>query len=186
MLVIWVIGLPVVGFLIIKNYKNSLDSDDVIFKFRILYQGYKKEAYYWEFVNTFRKVVIVMINVFLAIYPPVYKTFVATLILTAVLRYQESVKPYKIKIMNDVEFRESTSSIITLFGGIIFIVEDLAIFPKVLLCIGLLVSNLWFYTLWLHVFFKNSKYTALRGLALFLGKLSCLSKEYWDEEKARN
>lgn len=86
MIAIWVIGLPFVGFMIVRHYRKKLDDKGVVFKFRMLYQGYRHESYYWEFVNIFRKVAMVFINIFLAIYPPIYKTFVATLTLAIILR----------------------------------------------------------------------------------------------------
>ena len=182
MVIFWVIGLPVLGFIIVKHYKNRLDEEFVIFRYRILFQGYKREAYYWEFVNVFRKVSIVMINTFLGIYPPIYKTFVATLTLAIILRQQEQIQPYLIKIMNEVEFRESTASIVTLFGGMFFILQNLPGVIKILLVIVIFATNLWFYSLWLHMFFKRSRFSSMRLLALFFGKISCLGNEYWVEE----
>lgn len=182
MILFWVFGLPFAGFMIIRHYRNRLDEDTVMFRYRILFQGYKREAYYWEFVNVFRKVSMVMINTFLGIYPPIYKTFVATLTLAIILRQQEQIQPYKIKIMNEVEFRESTASIVTLFGGMFFILEDLPGIIKVILVIVIFVCNIWFYSLWLHLFFKRSRFSSLRLFAIFLGKVSCLGKDYWIEE----
>ena len=86
MMVLWVLGLPFLGFMIIRHYRKKLDDKGVICKYRILYQGYRHEAWYWEFVNIFRKVSVVAINTFLSIYPPIYKTFVATLTLAIILR----------------------------------------------------------------------------------------------------
>ena len=123
-----------------------------------------------------------MINTFLGIYPPIYKTFVATLTLAIILRQQEQIQPYKIKIMNEVEFRESTASIVTLFGGMFFILEDLPGVIKVLLVIVIFATNLWFYSLWIHMFFKRSRFSSMRLIALFFGKISCLGNEYWVEE----
>lgn len=86
MIIVWVIGLPFVGFMVVWHYRKKLDDKGVVFKYRMLYQGYWHESYYWEFVNIFRKVAMVFINIFLAIYPPIYKTFVATLTLAIILR----------------------------------------------------------------------------------------------------
>ena len=124
-----------------------------------------------------------MINTFLGIYPPIYKTFVATLTLAIILRQQEQIQPYKIKIMNEVEFRESTTSIITLFGGMFFILESLPTAINVILVMVILICNIWFYSLWIHLFFKRSRFAFLRLIALFFGKISCLGKEYWQEEQ---
>lgn len=183
MIFFWVFGLPLVGFILVRKNRKRLDDETVMFRYRILYQGYKKEAYYWEFVNVFRKVSVVMINIFLGIYPPIYKTFVATLTLAIILRQQEQIQPYKIKIMNECEFRESTTSIVTLFGGMFFILESLPIVIVVILVLVIFFCNIWFFSLWLHLFFKNSRFTTLRILALFFGKISCLGKAYWNEEQ---
>lgn len=172
MILLWVIGLPVAGFIIVRFYREKLDDPIVLSRYRIIFQGYRKEAYYWEFVNIFRKVSMVMINTFLGIYPPIYKTFVATLTLAIILRQQEQVQPYKIKIMNEVEFRESTTSIITLFGGMFFILESLPTAINVVLVLVILICNIWFYSLWIHLFFKRSRFAFLRLIALFFGKVS--------------
>lgn len=84
--------------------------------------------------------------------------------------------------MNEAEFRESTTSIITLFGGMFFILTDLPTAIKVILVIIIFIVNVWFFTLWLHVFFRDSRFAVLRFFALFLGKVSCLGKEYWKKE----
>lgn len=182
MIIFWVIGLPVAGFLIIRHYRDRLDEEWILRRYRILFQGYRADAYYWEFVNIFRKVSMVMINTFLGIYPPIYKTFVATLTLAIILRQQEQIQPYKIKVMNEIDFRESTTSIVTLFGGMFFILESLPTAISVLLVIVILVCNIWFYSLWIHLFFKRSRFSTMRLIALFFGKISCLGKEYWQEE----
>jgi hypothetical protein len=85
MMLLWVIGLPVLGFLMVHINKKKLDDPDVIYRYRVLYQGYRPEVYYWEFVNIFRKVAVVMINIFLSIHPPIYKTFIAVLVLALIL-----------------------------------------------------------------------------------------------------
>ncbi len=81
--------------------------------------------------------------------------------------------------MNEVEFRESTTSIITLFGGMFFILEDLPGIINIILVVVIFAANIWFFTLWLHMFFRDSKISALRFFALFLGKISLLGNDYW-------
>ena len=84
--------------------------------------------------------------------------------------------------MNEVEFRESTTSIITLFGGMFFILEDLPNAIRVILVIIIFITNIWFFTLWLHLFLRDNRFAVLRFLSLFLGKISFLDKEYWKKE----
>ena len=86
MLIIWVIGTPVSTFVLL--FKNRARLNDPVFfgKFRMLYQGLKTKCIYWEIVNTFRKISIVSINVFLSLYPDYIKAIYAMLILSIIFK----------------------------------------------------------------------------------------------------
>ena len=66
MLLFWVVGIPVLGFLVLYQNKHKLDNPAVLMRFRVLYQGLKHEVYYWEFVNVGRKTALIVINVFVS------------------------------------------------------------------------------------------------------------------------
>ena len=183
MILLWVIGLPALGLYIVWYYRERLDDPLVLSRYKILFQGYRKEVFYWEFTNILRKVSIIMINVFLSIYSPIYKAFAGTIALAIILSQQDYVQPYKVKIMNEVEFRESTTSIVTLFWGSFFILNNLPSTINIILIVLILICNIWFYSLWIHLLLKSSAFSFLRLISLFFGKISLLGKEYWDEEK---
>jgi len=63
MLAIWVIGMPLVAFLIMYRNRHSLEDMKIKKYFLVLYQGLKTDKFYWEFANTMRKVAIMMINI---------------------------------------------------------------------------------------------------------------------------
>ncbi len=63
-----------------------------------------------------------------------------------------------------------------------FILEDLPGLIKIILVIVIFITNIWFFTLWLHLFFRDSRFAVFRFLALFLGKISFLGKDYWKKE----
>jgi hypothetical protein len=63
-----------------------------------------------------------------------------------------------------------------------FILDDLPNLIRIVLVIVIFGVNGWFFTLWLHLFFRDSRFSALRFLALFLGKISFLGKDYWKKE----
>jgi len=86
MLVIWVIGMPLIAFLILFCNRKRLNDEHFFDKYRMLYQGLKSERYYWEIVNSFRKISIVSINVFLALYPDYIKAIYAILTLAMIFR----------------------------------------------------------------------------------------------------
>ena len=100
MFLFWVMGLPVVGFLLIYKHKEELDSADTLAKYRMLYQGLRKDAYYWEFVNVFRKIFLISLNVFLSGYEIGYKPLSALIVMVFALQFQERVSPYKNPVFN--------------------------------------------------------------------------------------
>lgn len=52
----------------------------------MLYQGFKHEYYYWEFVNIIRKVFLVSVNIFLQTYPSIFKALLSLLVLSLFLK----------------------------------------------------------------------------------------------------
>ena len=73
MLIVWVFGCPLVALYFLFRNRHQLNNTTIQKYFIVLYQGLKDDRFYWEFVNTFRKVLIVCINVFLSSYSLFYK-----------------------------------------------------------------------------------------------------------------
>ena len=76
-LIVWVIALPIYAFLILTRYRNQLEDINIKKYFLLLYQGLKPSAYYWEFVNTFRKFSILAVNALANTFSPNYKLFMS-------------------------------------------------------------------------------------------------------------
>lgn len=83
---IWIIGSPLIAFAYLYRKRNNLDDIEVYGKFRMLYQGLKTECFYWEFVNLLRKTVLVLINVFLNLYPNIFKALLSLLVLVIFMK----------------------------------------------------------------------------------------------------
>jgi len=73
MIIVWVIGCPLAAFIVLYKNRNRLYNEEFQKYFIVLYQGFDDRRYYWEIVNTLRKIVVVIINVFLANYNIFYK-----------------------------------------------------------------------------------------------------------------
>lgn len=114
----------------------------------MLYQGLKRKHFYWEVFNTFRKISIVSINVFLALYPDYIKAIYAMLILAVIFKLQEILQPYEIPIFNYIEQREQIASIVTFYAGLYFVKADVSEAFKYIIIIIVFCVNLWFFTLW--------------------------------------
>eukprot|EP00347_Sterkiella_histriomuscorum_P016874 403351514 len=72
-ILLWVIGIPIMGFLYLKRNQQRLDDSIFFEKYKIIYQGLKRKYFYWEFANILRKVFLISVNVFLNLYPNIFK-----------------------------------------------------------------------------------------------------------------
>ena len=80
-LVVWTVGLPVLGFIYLRRNKNNLMKPTYFGRYRMMYQGLKPDCYYWEFLNIIRKTFLVSINVFLNLYPNIFKALISLMAL---------------------------------------------------------------------------------------------------------
>ena len=120
-ILVWVISMPLIAlFLLFKNY-NKQENNKVKQYFLILYQGLKPNAYYWEFVNTLRKVLILMLFNIMYFFSQPIKILLCSLLLVASIRIQKYIKPYKVDANNMIELRAIIAGIWTITAGIIFI-----------------------------------------------------------------
>ena len=59
-------GIPTYGLgLIVKN-RSNLNQEDFKGKYGFMYNGYRPNSYYWEFIIMYRKIIVIFIQVFLA------------------------------------------------------------------------------------------------------------------------
>ena len=64
-LVLWVIGMPIIALITLIAYRKKLETVFIKKYLLLLYQGLRPNAFYWEFVNTFRKFIVLWCIVFL-------------------------------------------------------------------------------------------------------------------------
>jgi len=67
MLIIWSFGIPFSAFVLLYKNRNKLEEPEIQKYYLMIYQGLKINRFYWEFVNTTRKIMILAINVFLSL-----------------------------------------------------------------------------------------------------------------------
>ena len=107
----------------------------------MMYQGLRNKRFYWEVINTARKVLLLSISAFMATFSMYYKALSAVLVCISMQRIQKRLKPYKNPINNRLENLEIVTSAITFFSGIIFVSEeDQVAFINSIAFIGLLIE----------------------------------------------
>jgi len=135
-LVIWVAGMPLIALILMYRNVRKEDDNKVKQYFLILNQGLKRKHFYWEFVNSLRKVWILISFVL----PTNYQMTFSTSMLIFTWRLQKYLQPYKNEKKNELEILGINIGIITLLWGMIYNTEDQT------------NDNLNFLVLWIMIF----------------------------------
>ena len=113
-LLVWVIAMPLISIILLFRSRKEGKDNKIKQYFLILYQGLTPESFYWEFVNTLRKT-LVLGSLLL---PTSLKIGFAASMLIITGRIQMYIKPYKDNEYNKVEF-------IAIFSGTLIILSNL-------------------------------------------------------------
>lgn len=114
-LIVWVIGCPLLVAVVLYRNRHALNEPHIQRYFLMLYQGLRDKIFFWEIINTFRKVSMIAINVFMATVPLVYTAITAVLILITLIRVQMRLHPYKNELNNKLEIDAMVTGGATLF-----------------------------------------------------------------------
>eukprot|EP00347_Sterkiella_histriomuscorum_P005452 403356564 len=179
------IGLP---SLIVWVYK--LRQPVFFSRYRAVYQGLKQKYFYWEFVNILRKVFLVSVNVFLNLYSAIFKALLSLAVLICFQRVQQRLQPYNNPVINILEQREYTTSIVTFFGALFFVSKEISDVIQLFAFIGILAANIWFILLWGYCFTNTLNFKFTQVIASLLQRfvisdqLKRFELEYQSNRKA--
>ena len=150
-LIIWVISLPVIAMvLLFKNIKKKEKDNKVKEYFLILYQGLKPNRFYWEFVNTLRKLTILSSFLFKS----TYKVLFAWSALIITIRFQIALKPYKRDDNNKAEFWAMSSGMLTILWSLIFNSKEKVSALNYMIIIFVMIVNIIFLLNWIKLLLK--------------------------------
>ena len=90
-------------------------------KYGFLCNGYRKEYFFWESVNMYRKISIIFISIFLKIAGVITQALVVFLVLILFLILNLKFLPYSFKSLNDMELISIVTWMITIYWGIFFL-----------------------------------------------------------------
>ena len=102
MLIFYVIGSPLVMISILYKNRMKLGNPEVIQYILLLYQGLNHSRYYWEFINTLRKFILLSIHVFITDRFKIVKALLGAVTMFVCSIMQARLKPYKIKVVSDL------------------------------------------------------------------------------------
>ena len=91
---IWVFAMPITALILLFKYFKKDENNKVKQYFLILYQGLRPEIFYWEFINTFSKSIILLIFIALSFLNQNVKIAISTIYLVGIIRLEMKVSPY--------------------------------------------------------------------------------------------
>lgn len=110
----YVLGLPLIAFILLKKNKHRLHFRHERFRYGILCIGYKDETYYWEVWVAVRKAVISGISVFLLTKDVQTQALTAECFVVLVLVAHTHFRPYiPVTINHNTLFNAETSALVT-------------------------------------------------------------------------
>jgi hypothetical protein len=139
-----VFGAPTVGFFLLWRNIHKDANNPINQYLLILYQGLKQNRFYWEFINTSRKVLILM-SFALGLY---VRILASATILIISIRLQIWLKPYKKEQYNELEIWAVSAGIVTLLAGLSFEIEGSVSYLNAISLVFIFLTNLYFFVKW--------------------------------------
>ena len=121
--------------------------------FLILYQGLNEKVFYWEYVNTLRKILILSCLFF----DPTAKLFFSCFVLMSTERLEHFLKPYKRLENTKVELLAVTAGGVTMNSGLVYSQDEHIVFLNYIVLSFVVYFNLWFVIEWIYLFTENFK-----------------------------
>ena len=175
-LVVWVIGMPLIALIILIKYRAHLETVVIKKYLLLLYQGLNSYAFYWEFVNTLRKFLMLWCIVFLTSFSIYYRIMIGTIIVFIILRIQVNLQPYKDEQNNRIEILATLAGMITLSWGILFVQKDDKVENfNIVVAILVFMFNISFILNWVYLFIVswNIKNQTFNKILNIFGKIIC-------------
>jgi hypothetical protein len=104
-----------------RGISKEFDVVEIREKYGFLFNGYKRNYYYWESVNMYRKITIIFISVFLRVAGVITQALVVFLVLIIFLVFNIKLQPFAFKSLNDMEILSIITSMLTIYCGLFYL-----------------------------------------------------------------
>ena len=150
-LLVWGAGIPAAALIVLFKNRKNLKSPRFRKYFLMIYQGYKEKVFYWELVNTGRKVFLLAINSFLLTYSLFYRGLFSVACYMIIFRIQVYLEPYKLEANNSLANLEIMTEMFTIFAGMLFVSpDDYVRRLNAIIFIMIIVLNIRFILFWVY------------------------------------
>ncbi|CDW77569.1 UNKNOWN [Stylonychia lemnae] len=182
---IWLIILPLKTLWLIFNQREVYKTHSFNEKFKFICSGLKKDQFYWEFVNLFRKFFLVLISITLQTSLSLFKLMVSFIVLSTIYRIQMRLKPYQNPLINELEQREMLTTLVTFFGSLFFINSEFADWNRYATLSIIIAFNVWFFTLFIYAFSSQFKLEMMLTVAKIFRHLALVNEDTNKFKKAK-
>lgn len=154
-LVVWGFGIPMMAFFHIR--KNLEKLKDIEFKkaYGFLYDGYKIDRYFWEFVILYRKIIMIFISVFLVTYSLATQALAVLAVSFGSYIIHIKSQPFIDNDLNEAEKRSLVVSSFTIYCGLYYISGGLSTGVDILLLILMVFVNAHFIYVWIKTYLSE-------------------------------
>lgn len=121
---LWGILMPIFLYKGIQRRKKKSSIYAVLARFSFIVGAYKEEMFFWEFIITIRKILLIMILVFLNVIHKNGQIQLTFIILVISLMYHQMRNPFKDPRLNRLEFFSLLTSASMSASGLYFASED--------------------------------------------------------------
>ena len=200
-IIVWGLGIPFFAFTLLTRERETLDKLATKEKFGFLYNGYKKDFYYWEIVIMYRKIAIIFIAVFISSSGVITQALIVFLLLIIFIVINLKKAPFMTVVLNDLETLSMVTSMVTVYCGLFYIsntpqkyIDDypelsttalqLSVFAQLILFFIIIFVNVLFISFWLyHMFLEIKNKFRKKAEKLYLWIFLCGNVQRLEEEK---
>jgi hypothetical protein len=147
-IIVWVFAVPISCLLFMRSRLNELESFENKFRFGFLWNGYKKERFYWEFAIIGRKIVTICAIIFIYNISVLVQAMSVLLVAVLFLLLQYSAQPFKEPHLSRLEFYSILAVFATCFGGVLFLSNDLNVELQAVVFAMVILANANFLLRW--------------------------------------
>ncbi|CAI2365361.1 unnamed protein product [Moneuplotes crassus] len=179
-LVIWGITCPIIAMVYLYLSHAKTGHEKIKSYFLILYQGLKPEVFYWEFVNTLRKIAILLTLLF-------HRTVsisLSLMILIVTARVQLYLKPYRNREHSKIEFLAMMAGVCTITAALIYSQDKQNEVLNIFVLLSVISFNLKFIMEWLFLLLlkHQDRSSLVKSITKFVGKILCRHKNCTNPE----
>ena len=153
-IIVWGVATPAFIVWIMQKRRKYLHRLENKLRFGFVFNGYRVDRFYWEFLIMYREVVLIALSVFFSRVSVMIQTLTCLAVLSLFCYFHVREKPFIESHLNDMETRSLITATVTVYFGLYYFSEDLDDISEFILFMVICLSNAWFLVYWLWYFLK--------------------------------